>query len=84
MPHTITLPVKPAGQHELIDAVIAVNEAPTLAGAFQILAETGLELLGADRFWVVLWSDDLSTGEIAASAGGAQSWLGDQIPVDGR
>ncbi len=83
MPHTITLPVKPAGQHELIDAVIAVNEAPTLAGAFQILAQTGLELLGADHFWVVLWSDDLSTGEIAASAGGAQSWLGDQIPVDG-
>jgi PAS domain S-box-containing protein len=80
--HTITLPGKAAGQHQLIDAVIAVNEAPTLAGAFQVLAESGLDLIGADHFWVVVWSDDLASGEITAAAGRAADWLGEPILSD--
>jgi len=78
----ITLPAAPAAQHQLIDAVLAVNEAPTLTGAFQVLAETGLDLLGADHLWVVVWSDDLTTGEVAATAGGATAWRGEQVPSD--
>jgi len=69
-------------QHQLIDAVLAVNEAPTLTGAFQVLAETGLDLLGADHLWVVVWSGDLATGEVAATAGGATAWRGEQVPSD--
>jgi PAS domain S-box-containing protein len=80
--HTITLPAHPASDHELIDAVIAVNEAPTLVEAFQVLAETGLALLGSNHLWVVVWNDDLTMGEIAAAAGAAQGWLGDQIPAN--
>ena len=78
----ISLPVAPAGQHKLIDAVIAVNEAPTLADAFQVLAETGLELLGSENLWVTTWSDDLSVGEIVAGAGPARDWVGQDVPSD--
>ncbi len=83
MRQTITLPPEPAAQHRLIDAVIAVNEAPTLAGAFQVLAETGLELLGADELWVVVWNDELTVGEVTASAG-RDGWVGEQIPSDAQ
>ena len=82
LPHlrdTITLPADPAGHHRLIDAVLAVNGAPTLMVAFQVLAETGLELLGADHLWVVLWNDDLTAGEITAAAGGRVDSLGEQL-----
>ena len=82
MQHTITLPTHSAGDHELIDAVIAVNEAPTLVEAFQVLAETGLALLGSDHLWVVIWNDELTIGEIAAAAGAAHDWVGDQIPAN--
>src|SRR6476646_5308694 len=81
---TISLPVEPASQHRLIDAVIAINEAPTLAGAFQVLADTGLALLGSDALWVVVWDDDLAGGEIVAGAGPATSWIGQHIPSDPR
>jgi PAS domain S-box-containing protein len=80
--HTISLPVEPAGQHQLIDAVIAINEAPTLAGAFQVLADTGLALLGSDALWVVVWDDDLAAGEIVAGAGPGAGWIGQRIPSD--
>jgi PAS domain S-box-containing protein len=82
LPHTITLPPNPAVQHQLIDAVIAVNEAPTLGDAFQVAADAGLALLGADYLWVVVWSDDLATGEVAAAAGRATSQLGDHVISD--
>ena len=78
----ISLPVAPAGQHQLIDAVIAVNEAPTLAGAFQVLAETGLALLKSENLWVTVWNDDLSVGEIVAGAGPAHDWVGQTVPSD--
>ena len=82
MLHTITLPQETAIQHGLIDAVIAVNEAPTLTGAFQVLAETGLALLGSDHLWVVVWADDLATGEVAAAAGKAVGRIGEQVISD--
>ena len=67
-----------AHQRELIDAAIAVNEAPTLDEAFQILAETGLALLGCDRLAVVAWNDDLSLGTIRADTGLS---LGEAVPA---
>ena len=82
MPQTITLPTDPAVQHQLIDAVIAINEAPTLTSAFQLLAETGLALLRSDHLWVVVWSDDLATGVVVAAAGRAAARLGEEVISD--
>jgi PAS domain S-box-containing protein len=79
---SITLSADPARQHELIDAAIAVNEAPTLDEAFQVLADTGIGLLGADRLAVVVWTDDLATGEIRAGAGTAIAAVGINLPAD--
>jgi PAS domain S-box-containing protein len=62
----------------LIDAAIAVNEAPTLADAFQVLAEAGLAILGCDRLAVVTWNDDLSLGTIRADTGPG---LGELVPA---
>jgi PAS domain S-box-containing protein len=75
----ISPPVESSSQYQLIDAVIAINEAPTLAGAFQVLAETGLALLGSDSLWVVDWNDP-PAGEIVAGAGGATTWIGSEVP----
>jgi PAS domain S-box-containing protein len=69
-----------AVSHRLIDAILAVNEAPTFAGAFQALAEAGVELLGADSLWVVVRHDDLRAGEIVAGAGPAAAWIGSSVP----
>jgi PAS domain S-box-containing protein len=82
LPHTITLPPDSSVQHDLIDAAVAVNEAPTLRNAFQVLAETGLALLAADYLWVVVWSDDLATGEVVAGAGKAADRIGEQVASD--
>ena len=79
---SITLSADLARQHELIDAAIAVNEAPTLDDAFQVLADAGIGLLGADRLAVVVWSDDLSTGVIRAGAGTATAAIGVEVPAD--
>ncbi len=78
----ISLPVASADQHKLIDAVIAVNEAPTLADAFQVLAETGLALLASESLWVIAWNDDLSVGEIVAGAGPSRAWVSQNVPSD--
>ena len=79
---TIPLPGDLARQRELIDAAIAVNEAPTLEEAFQVLADTGLALLGADRLSVVVWDEDLGKGVVRAGAGGAASAIGETVPAD--
>jgi PAS domain S-box-containing protein len=79
---SITLSADLARQHELIDAAIALNEAPTLDEAFQVLADTGIGLLGADRLSVVVWSNDLSAGEVRAGAGTARSAIGIAVPAD--
>ncbi len=62
--------------------MIAINEAPTLAGAFQVLADTGLHLLESSGLWVVVWDDDLTVGEIVAGAGAAASWIGAHVPAN--
>ena len=69
-------------QRELIDAAIAVNEAPTLDEAFQVVADAGVGLLGADRLSVVVWNEDLSGGIVRAAAGAAVDALGHEMPVD--
>ena len=79
---SIILSADLAHQHELIDAAIAVNEAPTLDEAFQILAKAGLALLAADRVWVTVWSDDLTSGVIRAAAGATIVALGATVPGD--
>jgi PAS domain S-box-containing protein len=79
---SITLSADLARQHELIDAAIAVNEAPTLHEAFQVLAEAGIALLGAERLTVVVWSADLKSGVIRAAAGPAIGSIGIAVPAD--
>jgi PAS domain S-box-containing protein len=79
---SITLSADLARQHELIDAAIAVNEAPTLDDAFQVLAEAGIPLLGADRLSVVVWNDSLSVGTVRAGAGTAAASIGAEVPAD--
>lgn len=64
----------------LIDAAIAVNEAPTLGEAFQILTEAGLALLDADRIGVTLWDQRAEQGTIVAGAGLAVADIGLAIP----
>jgi PAS domain S-box-containing protein len=68
-----------AGADELIDAAIAVNAAPSLQAAFQVLADTGLALLGADRMGVTEWDAALIVGKIVAAAGEAQGDVGATI-----
>jgi PAS domain S-box-containing protein len=79
---SITLSDDLARQHELIDAAIAVNEAPTIDDAFQVLADAGFALLGAERLAVVVWSRDLSRGVIRAGAGTATASIGIEVPPD--
>jgi PAS domain S-box-containing protein len=79
---SITVSADLARQHELIDAAIAVNEAPTIDEAFQVLADAGIALLGADRLWVVVWNDALTGGVIRATAGPATVALGAEVPAD--
>ncbi len=79
---SITLSADLARQHELIDAAIAVNEAPTLDDAFQVLADAGIALLGADRLSVVVWNSDLSVGAVRAGAGTAAASIGSEVPAD--
>src|SRR5437762_6163538 len=69
-----------AHQRELIDAAIAVNEAPTVAGACQVLADTGAALLDCERFTVVAWNEELSLGTICADTG---SNLGELVSATG-
>jgi PAS domain S-box-containing protein len=79
---SITLSADLARQHELIDAAIAVNEAPTLDEAFQVLADAGIALLGADRLVVIVWTADLTSGVIRAGAGLPTGSIGVEVPAD--
>jgi signal transduction histidine kinase len=79
---SITLSVDLARQRELIDAAIAVNEAPTLDEAFQVLADTGIGLVGAERLAIVVWNRDLATGVVRAGAGTAASAIGVEVTAD--
>jgi PAS domain S-box-containing protein len=79
---SITLSADLAHQHELIDAAIAVNEAPTLDQAFQVLADAGIGLLGAERLAVIVWNDALTLGTIRAGSGTATPSIGADVPAD--
>ncbi len=79
---SITLSADLARQHELIEAAIAVNEAPSLDEAFQVLADAGIGLLGAERLTVVVWDTDLTHGVIRAGAGTAGPAIGAEMPAD--
>jgi PAS domain S-box-containing protein len=81
---SITISADIARQRELIDAAIAVNEAPTLAEAFQVVADAGLGLLGADRLSVVVWNEELTQGVVRAAAGEAVDALGHAMPADAQ
>ena len=71
-----TFATNTARQRELIDAAIAVNEAPSLEEAFQVLADAGLALLQADRLSVVVWDDLLRAGVVRADASDGRSHVG--------
>ena len=66
----------------MIDAAIAVNEAPTLDEAFQVLADAGIGLLAADRLAIVVWAPDLTSGQIRAGAGTATAAIGVTVRQD--
>jgi PAS domain S-box-containing protein len=75
-------PSQLARSSELIDAAIAVNAAPSLMAAFQVLADTGIDLLGADRLSVLLWDEKCRTGTVVAGAGTAAGDVGSTISGD--
>jgi PAS domain S-box-containing protein len=60
----------------LIDAAVAINAAGTVDDAFAVLAQTGLELLGAARASIAVWDDQLASGVLRAGAGEAAADVG--------
>jgi PAS domain S-box-containing protein len=56
-------------ERQLIDAALAVNEAPTLQEALTALAEAALELTGAARVSIVQWDPACTVGESRGEAG---------------
>jgi hypothetical protein len=79
-PVTVHRPSADADQ--LIDAAIAVNDAPTLREAFQVLADVGLALLACDRMGVTEWDEALAVGTVVAAAGDSREHLGTTIESD--
>jgi PAS domain S-box-containing protein len=63
----------------IIDAAVAVNEAPTLHDAFAVLVRVGQDLLRADRVSVAIWDEALSRGVIRAVAGVDGDSIGAEI-----
>jgi PAS domain S-box-containing protein len=76
-------PLRADHQHDrdLIDAALAVNDAPTIDEAFTVLAEAALSLLGCLRVSLVLWDDDLVEGTVRAIAGDAIWAVGARVPL---
>jgi PAS domain S-box-containing protein len=71
-----------AGRHPdraIIDAALAVNEAPTLNDAFAALVRVGQDLLRADRVSVAVWDEGLNRGVIRAVAGVDRDSIGGEI-----
>jgi len=62
---SITVATDLARRSDVIDAALAVNDAPTVAEAFRVLAESARGLVGADCVTVVVWD---GSGEGAARA----------------
>ena len=53
-------------ERRLIDAALAINEAPTLTAALDALARAGHELVDADRVSIVEWDQSLAGGTFVA------------------
>jgi PAS domain S-box-containing protein len=77
-----SLSAAPAIERNIIEAAVAINDAPTLDEAFNVLAETGRTLLGADMVTIVLWEGPGLSGVVRAAAGEARRFLGLTIPAD--
>ena len=60
----------------LIDAAVAINAAETVDDAYAVLAQTGLELLGAVRASIAVWDAQLTSGVLRAGAGEAAVDIG--------
>ncbi|HEV8687193.1 MAG TPA: PAS domain S-box protein, partial [Gaiellaceae bacterium] len=56
-------------ERQLIDAALAVNEAPTLEEALTALTEAALDLIGAARVAIAEWSADCAVSESRGEAG---------------
>ncbi len=66
----------PANERAVIDAAIAVNHAATFDEALAVLAETGLELVGAASASIAIWDQRLTQGVVRAGAGEAAARVG--------
>jgi PAS domain S-box-containing protein len=60
-------------ERRLIDAALAVNDAPTLCEALTRLSDAARDLVGADRVSLLEWDRDLLTATIIAESGGNQA-----------
>jgi PAS domain S-box-containing protein len=69
-------------ERDLIDAALAVNDAPTLEEALSALAEAAISLTGADRISVIEWDPDYGAMTVIAGANTALR-VGTRIEVEG-
>src|SRR5918996_191348 len=68
-------------ERDLIDAALAVNDAPTLEEALSALAEAAISLTGADRISVIEWDPDYGAMTVIAGANTALR-VGTRIEVE--
>ena len=82
---SITVSTELAPRSDVIEAALAINEAPTLAEAFRVLAEAARDLVGADSVTVVAGDDD-SGDEVVQAATGDPADAGNalRIPLSTR
>src|SRR5918996_2416799 len=69
-------------ERDLIDAALAVNDAPTLEEALSALAEAAISLTGADRISVIEWDPDYGAMTVIAGANTGLR-VGTRIEVEG-
>ena len=67
-------------ERRLIDAVVAVNEAPNLREALDALAVSAQALVAADDMWILLWDDDLRCATTQTSTSAIPK-IGDRVPA---
>jgi PAS domain S-box-containing protein len=64
---------------QLIDAAIAVNEAPTLDAALRAISETACAVTGCAYASVVIWDDELERGVLRGVAGAPEDFVGTEL-----
>jgi signal transduction histidine kinase len=77
---SITASTELARRSHVIEAAVAINEAPTLAEAFRVLAEAARDLVGADSVTVVAGDDD-SGDEVVQAATGDPADAGNALRI---